>query len=248
MTSATVYDSIGVGYSRVRRPDPRIAATIRAALGDARRVLNVGAGTGSYEPTDRTVVAVEPSALMIRQRPGSASNLVVRGLADHLPFAASTFDGTLALLTVHHWSDPSTGLRELRRVADGPVVVFTFDHAVHSLQWLSEYFPPMSELDGDLPSPESIAELLGGGRVEVVPVPHDCLDGFCHAWWRRPGEYLKAEVRAGISGIARLPEDVVEEGRSRLAGDIESGRWHGRHGDLMQLEEIDAGYRLVVAP
>lgn len=243
-----LYDRIGVGYADVRRPDPRIAAQIHAALGPARTVLNVGAGSGSYEPVDRSVVAVEPSPEMIAQRSGGTGP-VVRGVAGALPFADGTFDAALALLTVHHWPDIATGLAEVRRVTAGPIVVFTFDTEVHGDQWLvREYLPSMLDLDGHVPTPTAIADALGVGSVDVIPVPHDCVDGFCHAWWRRPDAYLRPEVRAGISGIARLPDDVVAEAMSRLASDLESGEWRRRHADLLTWTEIDAGYRLVVSP
>jgi SAM-dependent methyltransferase len=248
VTADAIYDSIGVGYARVRQPDPRIERQIHAALGSAQRVLNVGAGAGSYEPTDRVVVAVEPSQRMIDQRPPDASRLVVRAFANELPFDDDAFDAAMALLTVHHWPDASGGLREVRRATAGPVVVLTFDHAVHATQWLvTDYLPSMVEFDADVPSPSAIADALGGGEVSVVPVPADCRDGFCHAWWRRPDAYLDPRVRAGISGIARLPTDVVDEAMARLAVDLTSGRWHATHQSLLTASEIDAGYRLVVS-
>ena len=244
--ASPIYDAIGIGYADTRRPDARIEAQIHAHLGAATRVVNVGAGAGSYEPMDRGVVAVEPSAEMIGQRSSPAP--VVRALAGALPFADGSFDAAMALLTVHHWPDAHAGLRELRRVTTGPIVVLTFDYAVHLEQWLVvDYFPEMAQLDRDVPSPEAIASSLGGGDVHVLPVPYDCEDGFCHAWWRRPEAYLDPRVRAGISGIARQPEDVVERATRALAADLDSGAWHRRHGDLLQLDEIDAGYRLVVA-
>ena len=247
MSRDEVYDTIGVGYARVRQPDPRIAAQINRALGDAATVINVGAGAGSYEPTDRQLVAVEPSDEMIRQRPGTAAP-AVRATADALPFRDQVFDGGLAVLTVHHWPDKDAGLAELRRVTRGPIVVLTFDHGVHAKQWLvTDYLPKMVELDTDTPSPEAIADALGGGRVEVVPVPRDCIDGFCHAWWCRPEAYLEPAVRAGISGIARLPDDVVADAMAKLGDDLATGRWHAAHADLLAGDEIDAGYRLVVA-
>jgi SAM-dependent methyltransferase len=245
---AATYDSIGVGYAQVRRPDPRIAQQIAASLGNARRVLNVGAGAGSYEPEDRVVVALEPSQRMIEQRRPSARSLVVRGMAGELPFPDRSFDAAMALLTLHHWPDPAAGLREMRRVTTGPVVVFTFDYAVHSAQWLvTDYLPSMLELDTEVPSPSAIADALGGGEVVTLPIPHDCIDGFCHAWWRRPDAYLDPSVRAGISGIARLPAADVERGMARLADDLSSGAWRAAHADLLDCTEIDAGYRLVVA-
>jgi SAM-dependent methyltransferase len=242
-----VYDSIGAGYSHVRRPDPRIAQRLHAALGAAARVLNVGAGAGSYEPTDRTVVAVEPSTTMIKQRPAAAA-VAVRAVADSLPFRRATFDGALALLTVHHWPDPVAGLAELRRVTSGPIVVFTFDHDVHARQWLvTDYLPAMAELDRRHPPAAEIAAILGGGTVEVVAIPHDCVDGFCHAWWRRPESYLDPAVRAGISGIARLPSVAVDRAMARLATDLADGTWRREHHDLVLRDEIDAGYRIVVS-
>lgn len=240
-----VYDRIGVGYSAVRRPDPRIEARIRGALGTAERVLNVGAGTGSYEPTDVRVVAVEPSVEMIQQRrPGAAP--VVRAFAERLPFAAATFEGAMAILTVHHWTDPRAGLAELRRVAAGPIVVFTFDKLVHDTMWIDGYVPEALALDEGLLDSVAIADALGGGRVEVVPVPHDCVDGFAHANWRRPERYLDPAVRAGISTFARLPDSVVVPAMDRLRADLDSGRWAEEHADLLELDELDAGMRLVI--
>ncbi len=248
MGDRPIYDRIGIGYSSVRRPDPRIAHQIHRALGDASLVLNVGAGAGSYEPDDRRVVSLEPSPEMIGQRPAGAAP-VVRGVAGALPFADATFDGALVLLTVHHWPDAGKGLGEVRRVTDGPVVVFTFDNAVHSQQWLvTEYLPSMLDLDAGFATPAEVAEMLGGGTVEVVPVPDDCIDGFCHAWWRRPEAYLRPEVQAGISGIARLPDRVVDEAMDRLRDDLTTGAWRRRHADQLEFDAIDAGYRLVVSP
>lgn len=246
-SSSPAYDVIGTGYARTRRADPRIAARIDHHLGAAARVVNVGAGAGSYEPTDRRVVAVEPSSAMIRQRPATAAP-VVQGTGEALPFPDAAFEAGMALLTVHHWPDPLAGLAELRRVTSGPIVAFTFDHEVHATQWLvTDYLPSMIELDTTLPAPAEIAEALGGGVVDVLPIPHDCTDGFCHAWWRRPDAYLDPAVRAGISGIARLPAAVVDDAMARLADDLATGRWHAAHADLAGLDEIDAGYRLVVA-
>jgi SAM-dependent methyltransferase len=241
-----LYDDIGVGYAHVRRPEPRLAAQIHAALGDAVLVLDVGAGTGSYEPHDRRVVAVEPSPAMIAQRATDAAP-VTRAVGEALPFRPAAFDAAMATLTIHHWPDPVRGLQEVRRVTRGPIVVLTFDLAVHEAQWLvAEYLPEMRLLDQHLPSPDALVDALGGGRVEVVPVPFDCVDGFCHAWWRRPEAYLDPRVRAGISGIARQPDAVVARAVAQLEADLADGTWHTRHADLLQREEIDAGYRLVV--
>lgn len=247
-TSDPIYDEIGLGYRAVRQEDPRVRDQLWAALADASPLLNLGAGAGSYEPRGRAVIAVEPSWTMIRQRPEGTSP-VVRGVAGTLPFADDSFGGAMALLTVHHWPDPAEGLAELRRVTAGPVVVLTFDNAVHSEQWLvTDYLPEMATLDGYLPAPEALATALGGGRVEVVPVPADCHDGFCHAWWRRPGAYLSPAVRAGISGIARLPVTLVERAMAQLERDLGDGTWMRAHADLLTRDSIDAGYRLVVSP
>jgi SAM-dependent methyltransferase len=240
-----LYDSIGKGYTAVRREDPRIAARIRAALGDARTVVNVGAGTGAYEPSDLDVVAVEPSEVMIAQRPEDAAP-VVRAHAEALPFADGSFDAAMAVLSDHHWDDHERGLAELRRVARR-VVLFTWDPATARGTWVvNEYFPCFEEL---IPPGYEIGmtvERLGGGRVEAVPIPHDCLDGFYHAYWQRPEAYLDPRVRAGISAFALMDPACVEEGLARLEADLESGAWQRRHAGLLELDELDAGYRLIV--
>lgn len=242
-----VYDHIGVGYTAVRGPDPRIEARIVAALAGAESILDVGAGTGSYEPPGRVLAAVEPSMQMIGQRAAGAAP-AVRGVAEALPFPDRCFDAGLALLTVHHWTDAVAGLAELRRVVEGPIVVFTFDKAVHDRVWLTEYIPEMRDLDPDHLDSTAIADALGGGIVEVVPVPHDCLDGFAHAYWRRPSAYLDPAVRAGISSLARLPDEVVLPAVGRLRADIDDGTWSERHAELLDRDELDAGFRLVISP
>jgi SAM-dependent methyltransferase len=240
-----LYDSIGKGYTAVRREDPRIAARIRVALGDARTVLNVGAGTGAYEPPDLDVVAVEPSEVMIAQRPEGAAP-VVRAHAEELPFDDDRFDAAMAVLSDHHWDDHERGLAELRRVARR-VVLFTWDPATVRETWIvSEYFACFEELIPDGYRIEMTVTRLGGGRIEPVPIPHDCLDGFFHAYWRRPEAYLDPQVRAGISAFALMDPACVEEGLARLAADLESGAWRRRHADLLELHELDGGYRLVV--
>jgi SAM-dependent methyltransferase len=241
------YDRIGAAYTRHRGADPRIARQIHAALGDARRVLNVGAGSGSYEPADRGVIAIEPSETMIAQRPpGSAP--VVRGCAEHLPFLTRSFDASMAVLTLHHWSDKGRGLAELCRVAPRRVVL-CFDAAREHEFWLvREYLPEIATLDyGSSMSLEDVADGLDTSRIEVVGVPWDCTDGFLGAYWRRPESYLDPSVRACISGIARLHPGVVARGMGRLRRDMETGAWARRHADLLDFEEIDLGYRLVVS-
>lgn len=243
-----VYDRIGLSYSRYRRPDPRIAARIDAALGDAVTVLDVGAGAGSYETGDRRFVALEPSQVMLAQRPPGAAP-AVRGTAERLPFADAVFDAAMAVFTVHHWADPDAGLAEVRRVTRGPVVVLTWDPGPQNDRfWMvADYLPELRrhQLDGALATAVSN---LAPCRVEPVPVPHDCTDGFFAAYWRRPAMYLDAGARAAISALALLDPPVVERMTRTLAADLASGEWERRHADLLTLDAWDAGYRLVVAP
>jgi hypothetical protein len=237
------YDSIGRGYSQYRIPDERIAAHISDALGDAETVLNVGAGTGSYEPEGRHVVAVEPSATMIAQRPAGAAP-AVQASAEDLPFADEEFDAAMAVLTVHHWSDWRRGIVELTRVARS-VVVLTWDPA-HEGFWLTQdYFPDILALDRAIfPPLDALASALGGADVLPVPIPHDCTDGFGSAYWRQPKAYLDAGVRGALSSFTRI--ENVEPRLARLAGDLGSGRWDDRYGHLLSEDTLDAGYRLVV--
>ncbi len=249
-TLADPYRTLGRGYLDVRRTDPRVAAHLATALGDAATVLNVGAGTGSYEPVDRGVVAIEPSTTMLRQRrPGSAP--AVRAVAEHLPCRDGRFDAALALLTVHHWRDAVAGLAELRRVSRRQVVL-TWDVEIMARFWLvADYLPEIAERERRLATLDTVvAGLAGHGRrvsVMVVGVPADSTDGFHAAYWRRPESYLADDVRAGMSGVASLPGPVVRAGVVRLAEDLRSGAWHRRHGGLLDRDELDAGYRLVVA-
>ena len=209
-------------------------------------MLNVGAGAGSHEPTDVAVVAVEPAEVMLAQRRALAAP-AVRAITEELPSGDAAFGAGMAILTVHHWSDITTGLSELRREVGGPVVVLTWDVAVGDNFWtVAEYLPASLTLDRDLPSPEEMADLLGGGTIDVIPVPADCTDGFS-AWRRRPDAYLDAGVRVAISCLARLPTDDLLPGIRRLENDLASGEWYRRHADLLTLDELDAGIRLVVS-
>jgi SAM-dependent methyltransferase len=241
------YDRIGRTYTATRRPDPRIAARIVAALGDARTVVNVGAGTGSYEPSDREVTAVEPSAVMIAQRPPGAAP-VVQAAAEALPFADASFDAAMAVLTLHHWSDWRAGCRELRRVARERVVVLSWDPGYARRLWLvDEYLPDAyAPAVQGFPAVAEQAQALGA-HIEAVPVPWDCRDGFLGAYWRRPEAYLDPDVRAGISTMARLGDEPLADGLARLCADLDSGAWARRHADLLERDELDLGYRLLVA-
>jgi SAM-dependent methyltransferase len=237
------YDIIGIDYAQFRKPDPRIASAIQAALGEARTVLNVGAGTGSYEPLDRQVTAVEPSIEMIRQRPSSTA-MVVQGSAEKLPFHDDVFDASLAILTVHHWSDIEAGLYEMRRVTRGRIVLLTFDPAHRP--WLTDYFPELATLDASqMPAITDYQRWLGAVKTAPLLVPHDCTDGFLYAYWRRPEAYLDARTRSGSSSFRAIRN--VDAGVSRLQQDLETGEWQRRHGGLLTQDMHDAGYRLVLA-
>jgi SAM-dependent methyltransferase len=239
-----LYDRIGDGYATTRRPDPRIAARIQEALGDARSVVNVGAGAGSYEPGDRPVVAVEPSEVMLAQRPSGAAR-PVRAVAGALPFPDRCFDAAMATLTLHHWPDQRAGIAELRRVAPR-TVVFTFDTDV--VPWIAaDYLPEMIGQDAFVFPP--IAEVAAWleAEVAVVPIPHDCTDGFVGAYWARPELYLDPNRRAGMSVVRKLDPDLVASRMDRLRADLESGAWDERHGHLRDLAELDLGYRLLVS-
>lgn len=238
-----LYDTIGKSYAGTRRAEPAVRAVLHAALADARTVVNVGAGAGSYEPADRAVVAVEPSLAMIRQRP-SPGPPVVRGVAEALPFADKTFDAAMASLTIHHWPDLAGGLAELARVARDRIVIFTRDPA-HAQFWLtSDYFPDIAALDAAVfPALATLADHLGPPRVDPVPIPHDCRDGFLAAYWRRPQRYLDPAARAGMSAFSSIADPAP--GLARLAADLETGRWHARHGDLLERAELDLGYRVL---
>lgn len=241
-----LYDRIGRTYTSTRRSDPRIAAGIMRALGDAKTVVNVGAGAGAYEPTDLSVFAVEPSEHMIRQRAAGTAQ-VIQATAEALPFRDSSFDAALALLTLHHWTDWRRGLDEMRRVANR-LVVFTFEPEEAGKFWLTEaYFPEIAELDrGRCPSISEIVRHLGECRVDRIAIPHDCVDGFLAAYWRRPEAYLDPNVRAGISGFALLDQDVVTRGVAHLQADLESGAWEQRFGHIRRLDALDVCYRLLV--
>jgi SAM-dependent methyltransferase len=240
---AAKYDSIGINYAALRRPDPRIAAAIHEALGAARTVLNVGAGTGSYEPADRQVTAVEPSAEMIAKRGASAPQAIQASAAD-LPFPDKSFDAAMAILTIHHWPDKQAGLAEMRRVTRGRIVLLTFDPAQRP--WLTDYFPELASLDeAQMPAMSDYTRWLGPVRITPVLVPHDCRDGFLYAYWRRPRAYLDAHIRTGSSSFWSIGN--VEAGLERLKQDLNSGHWARRYADLLDLDSYDAGYRLVVA-
>lgn len=236
------YDRIGINYAALRQPDPRIEAAIHTALGDARTILNVGAGTGNYEPRGRKVTAVEPSPAMIARRSPYAAP-VIRANADDLPFPDQSFDAAMAILTVHHWPDKAAGLREVRRVSRGRIVLLSFDPAHRP--WLTDYFPELAALDeAQMPALADYARWLGPVRIAPLPVPHDCRDGFLYAYWRRPQAYLDPRILSGSSSFWSIGN--VEAGLHRLAADLDSGAWHRRHAQLLTQDSYDAGYRLII--
>lgn len=237
-----IYDTIGEGYALLRRPDPRIAALIASALGDAGSVINVGAGAGSYEPTDRAVLAVEPSELMIGQRaPGAAP--CVRGSAEALPVETGAFDAAMAVLSIHHWRDWRLGLREMRRVARSRIVLLTFDAEASDFWLTRDYLPAIAALDHEtMPPLKALAEEIGPFEATPVLIPHDCADGFLGAYWRRPEAYLDPLVRRSISVFAKID---TEPGLNKLAHDLAAGLWRERNADLLTLDALDVGYRLL---
>jgi SAM-dependent methyltransferase len=240
---AAKYDLIGLNYAELRKPDPRIAAAIQDALGHAQTVLNVGAGTGSYEPPDRLVTAVEPSLEMIRRRPSSAAR-AIQASAEKLPFGNDAFDAGMAILTVHHWADKETGLHELRRVTRGRMVLLTFDPSHRP--WLTDYLPELARLDeAQMPTMRDYERWLGAVQVIPVLVPHDCSDGFLYAYWRRPAAYLDRRIRSGSSSFWAISN--IESGLEKLKQDLETGAWERRYAQLLTAEAHDAGYRLVLA-
>jgi SAM-dependent methyltransferase len=244
------YDRIGEGYARRRREDPRFAARIHAALGDAQTVVNVGAGAGSYEPADRHVIAIEPSDVMAAQRPPHLAP-AIRATAGRLPLRDASVDAAMAVLTLHHWdSEQEWGVRELRRVARGPVVILTYDPRVSAAMWLmADYLPEVADLDHSIfPPPERIARWLGGQvAIETLEIPRDTPDWQLGSFWAHPERVLDAASRAATSGFARMQPAIVDRCVAAVERDLASGAWDARHGHLRGLEAYDSGLRLVVA-
>jgi hypothetical protein len=241
------YERGGRTYSQHRRTDPRIESIVHHALGGVRRVINVGAGTGSYEPTDRYVVAVEPSARMRAQRPDGRAPAIGAN-AESLPFGDGAFDAAMAMVTVHQWSNAVAGLHELRRVASGPIVILTFDADALDKFWLVDYVPELIQAERIRYQPiKWIAEQLGGlTSVIPVPVPIDCWDGFTEAFYARPEKFLDESVRRAQSAWGFVDEAVATEAVARLGADLENGTWHRRYGHLLEQRSFDGSLRLVL--
>ena len=240
---SVLYDRIGVDHSALRRPDPRIAAAIHVHLEGAASLLNVGAGTGSYEPGHLKVTAVEPSAAMIQQRP-QGDAVVVQAVAEELPFADETFDASMAILTVHHWSDVRKGLREMRRVTRGKIIILSFDPLASNF-WLLDYLPELATLDQQqMPRKPDFEAVLGPLQRIAVPIPHDCADGILCAYWRRPAAYLDPKVRRSMSSFWKIGD--ATEPLQRLKDDLESGEWQRKYARFLDQASCDFGYHLVV--
>jgi SAM-dependent methyltransferase len=244
------YDRIGLEYAQTRREDPRLAHRIHTALGDARTVVNVGAGTGSYEPRDRHVIAIEPSDVMAAQRPPELAP-AIRASAGALPLRDQSVDAAMAILTMHHWDHAQhDGVGELRRVARGPVVILTFDAHVSGRMWLmADYLPEVARLDEQIfPEPEVIARWLGGTtRVHTVPISRDTPDWTLGSFWAHPERVLDRQAREATSGFARMDPRIVRRVVDSVAADLASGDWDRRHGRLRELPAYDAGLRLIVS-
>lgn len=243
------YDRIGHGYAERRREDPAIAAAIRRALGDARTVVNVGAGAGSYEPADRHVIAVEPSAVMAAQRPASRVP-AIRASAGDLPLFDDSVDAAMSVISVHHWdAEQERGVRELRRVARGPVVIVTYDTAISNRMWLlADYLTEAAELDArTFPSMDQLCDWLGGRvTIEALATHRDSPDHNLGSFWAHPERVLDADARAATSGFARMAPEAVERVAAALRRDLDDGTWNSRYGHLRDLDELDVGLRVVV--
>lgn len=249
MSTPFRFDSIGHEYTLTRREEPRFRELILAALGDARSVLNVGAGTGSYEPRDRHVIAIEPSDVMAAQRPCELAP-ALRAFAHILPLRDGSMDAAMSILSLHHWDEhQEQGVRELRRVARGPVVLMTCDPEVSGSMWLmADYLPEVAELDRRIfPNMQTLSTWLGGNtRIEVIPIPRDCCDWMLMSFWAHPDRVLDASARNATSGFARMRPEVVDRVVAAVHQDLLNGTWDVRYGHLRKLKEYDAGLRLLV--
>lgn len=240
---ATRYDTIGKNYSTQRHPEPTWQVEIDDALKASERIVNVGAGTGNYEPAGHVVIGVEPSATMLSQREAGIS---VQGVAESLPFSDGAFDAALAILTVHHWTDQAAGLKEMARVAPKQVL-FIFEPLKAHGHWITSYFDSMSKTETDAPGVDDIREHLDVNEVRTLWVPATCRDGVAAAYWAQPEKYLDPEVQASASYLAMMDPKVRAKGLNRLADDLSTGRWDAQHGHLRTQNRADYGYRLLIA-
>jgi SAM-dependent methyltransferase len=243
------YDKLGQKYAGYRQTDPGIAAYVNKALGNAKTVLNVGAGAGSYEPTDRYVVAVEPSLIMRQQRLINNKFPAINAKGDNLPFDDNSFDATMAMVTIHHWPDMDKGLKELRRVTKEQVIIMTFDPAALDKFWNVHYFPELIEVEkARYPTIEFIRNSLGGNcEVVEVPIPFDCVDGFQEAFYGRPEAFLEKEVRLSQSAWGFLGDDVQERIVKSLEDDLKSGEWDKKYGHYRTQPTFTCALRLIIS-
>ena len=241
-----MYDTIGLGYNTKRHADPQIAARLAEALSDAKSILNIGAGTGSYEPAHQNLIAVEPSTVMLRQRLRRAAP-AVQAVAEALPFSNAQFDAAMAVLTIHHWNDIPVGLAELRRVVSGTIVILTWDPDCDEQFWLTrDYLPEILAFDRvRFPKLALLERHLGPLTIEPLPIPATCTDGFRCAYWKRPHAYLDPAIQKSISSFAQTDPAIIARATAELAKDLDSGRWAKRNEELKTKEALDAGYRLV---
>ena len=242
------YEANGSDYSAVRRADPRIAEFVHRGLGGAASVINVGAGAGSYEPEHLDVTAVEPSPSMRSQRPADRP-AAFDAVAEDLPFPDDSFDAAMAMITVHQWRDPDKGLRELRRVSRGAVVILTFDGDALDGFWLAAYVPELIEAERRrYPPIERICEVLGGtSTVATVPVPIDCTDGFTEAFYARPEQFLEPAVRRSQSAWGFVQPEVEERAIKRLGADLATGEWDRHYGSARTQPVYHGSLRLIVS-
>lgn len=242
------YNAHGQGYGHQRRTDPRLEAWVHAALGEARTIVNVGAGAGSYEPLDRHVLAIEPAAAMRAQRPPHLAP-AIDAVAEKLPLDDQSVDAAMALVTVHQWPDLPRGLRELRRVVRGPIVILTFDPDALDRYWMADYAPEMLAVERRrFPPVATLVKGLGGAcDVHPLPIPNDCVDGFSEAFYARPEAFLDAAVRRSQSAWSFVPADVQARFVERLRADLASGEWDRRHGTWRNAPFFEGSLRGIVS-
>jgi SAM-dependent methyltransferase len=247
--SAFDYNKSGQKYSGHRQTDPRIAEYVFKGLADAKTILNVGAGPGSYEPANKYVVAVEPSIIMRAQRIQNGKIPAINAKADNLPFDDNSFDASMAMITVHHWPDMNKGLKELRRVAKKQVLIMTFDPGELDNFWNVNYFPELIEVEkARYPTIEFIKNSLGGNcEVIPIPIPLDCVDGFQEAFYGRPEAFLEKEVRLAQSAWGFLPEAVEEKSVQSLEDDLKSGEWDKKYGHFRTQSAFTCALRLIIS-
>jgi SAM-dependent methyltransferase len=252
---SAIYDQIGTGYNATRRADPRIVDSIVALLDLPRgsRILDVGAGTGSYSRAlaerGYEMTALEPSAVMRDQATMDEGMSWITGAAESLPFDDGSFDGAILILCIHHFSDLATAASEVRRaVSTGPIVIFTYDPEAVETPWLFDYFPVFrDQIRASFPSLETIRGHFAGSVVHTTPfpLPHDLADGFAGAAWRYPERYLEQEFRDGTSAFRQLDPSLCKQGLDALERDLNSGAWDARHGAVRSLHEYDHGYTFI---